>query len=150
MSFTKITSDDTAGKGNVGQPDTPDLTTTEMQEQMDSLPNLIIEKFNELNLIRLGDIGWVFTDVDLHIESEEHEKALNLRLNNLSGDWDYDKLTSIFKDIQLSGLDVELTGFDDTEIANAETAEGGQLVQLVIIVLHTAPQVGIIGVLVIV
>ena len=48
MSFTKITSDDTAGKGNVGQPDTPDLTTTEMQEQMDSLPNLIIEKFNDL------------------------------------------------------------------------------------------------------
>lgn len=46
--FDKITSDDTAGKGNVGQPDTPALTTTEMQEQMDSLPNLIIEKYNEL------------------------------------------------------------------------------------------------------
>ena len=74
------------------------------------------KKFNELNLIKLGDIGWVFTDTDLHIESEEHEKALNLRLNNLSGDWDYDKLTSIFQDLQLSGLDVELTGFDDTEI----------------------------------
>lgn len=73
-------------------------------------------KFNELNLIRLGDIGWVFTDTDLKVESEEHEKALNLRLNNLSGDWDYDKLTSIFEDLQLSGLDVTLTGFDDSEI----------------------------------
>lgn len=48
MSFNKITNLDTRGKGNVGMPDTPLLTTTEMQEQMDSLPNLIIEKFNDL------------------------------------------------------------------------------------------------------
>lgn len=73
-------------------------------------------KYDELNLIRLGDIGWVFADADLKIESDDHEKALNLRLNNLSGDWDYDKLTSVFEDLQLSGINVELTGFDDTEI----------------------------------
>lgn len=48
MAFNKITDQDREGKGNVGQPDTPALTTTEMQEQMDSLPNLIIDKFNEL------------------------------------------------------------------------------------------------------
>lgn len=48
MAFDKITNADRAGKGNVGQPDTPALTTTEMQEQMDSLPNLVIEKFNAL------------------------------------------------------------------------------------------------------
>lgn len=46
MAFTKITPEDRQGKGNVGQPDTPLLTTTEMQEQMDSLPNLAIDKFN--------------------------------------------------------------------------------------------------------
>lgn len=54
MAFEKITSEDTAGKGNVGLPDTPALTTTEMQEQMDSLPNLIIDKFNAL-IDALGD-----------------------------------------------------------------------------------------------
>ena len=48
MSFRKITNEDRAGKGNVGQPDTPGLTTAEMQEVMDSLPNLAIDKFNEL------------------------------------------------------------------------------------------------------
>ena len=48
MAFKKITDEDRAGKGNVGQPDTPGLTTAEMQEQMDSLPNLAIDKFNEL------------------------------------------------------------------------------------------------------
>lgn len=46
MAFTKITEEDRLGKGNVGQPDTPLLTATEMQEQMDSLPNLAIDKFN--------------------------------------------------------------------------------------------------------
>lgn len=46
MAFTKITPEDRQGKGNVGQPDTPLLTTTEMQEQMDSLTNLAIDKFN--------------------------------------------------------------------------------------------------------
>ncbi len=47
MAFTKITTEDRQGKGNVGQPDTPLLTTTEMQEQMDSLANLAIDKFND-------------------------------------------------------------------------------------------------------
>lgn len=47
MAFNKITNEDRQGLGNVGQPDTPLLTTTEMQEQMDSLPNLAIDKFND-------------------------------------------------------------------------------------------------------
>ena len=46
MAFSKITDQERLGKGNVGQPDTPLLTTTEMQEQMDSLPNLGIDGFN--------------------------------------------------------------------------------------------------------
>lgn len=47
MAFKKITPADRAGKGNVGQPDSPGLTTSEMQELMDSLPNLAIDKFND-------------------------------------------------------------------------------------------------------
>lgn len=47
MAFTRITDEDRQGKGNVGQPDTPLLTATEMQEQMDSLPNLAIDKHND-------------------------------------------------------------------------------------------------------
>ena len=48
MAFQKITELERAGKGNVGQPDTPNKGVTEMQEQMDSLANLAIDKFNEL------------------------------------------------------------------------------------------------------
>lgn len=46
MAFSKITDDMRAGKGNVGQPDTPGVTTTEMQEIMDALPNLAIDGHN--------------------------------------------------------------------------------------------------------
>lgn len=47
MAFDKITDEDRSGKGNYGQPDTPELTTSDMQLQMDSLPNLAIDKFND-------------------------------------------------------------------------------------------------------
>ena len=74
------------------------------------------EKYNELNIIRLGDIGWVFADDDLKIESDDDEKALNLALNKISGEWDYDKLGLVLEEISLDGFDVTLTGFDEIEI----------------------------------
>lgn len=71
----------------------------------------------ELNLIRLGDIGWVFEDTELKISSEAQEKALNLALNKISGEWDTVKLQPLLEEIQLSNLDSELTGFEDIEIS---------------------------------
>lgn len=48
MAFDKVTTQDRANKGNVGLPDTPNMTANELQERMDSLPNLAIDKLNEL------------------------------------------------------------------------------------------------------
>lgn len=48
MAFDKVTPQDRANKGNVGLPDTPSMTASELQERMDSLPNLGIDKLNEL------------------------------------------------------------------------------------------------------
>lgn len=48
MAFDKVTAQDRANKGNVGLPDTPNMTANELQERMDSLPNLGIDKLNEL------------------------------------------------------------------------------------------------------
>ena len=73
-------------------------------------------KFNNLVLLKRGDIGWVFTDNDLTIESEEHEKALNIALNKISGEWDYPKLTSLIDDLTLTGFDITLTGFDTLDL----------------------------------
>lgn len=46
MAFSKITDEERQGKGNVGQPDTPSMSTAEMQELLDELPNLAIDGFN--------------------------------------------------------------------------------------------------------
>lgn len=47
--FTKITDSDLTNKGVVGLPDTPNLSTTEMQEKFDEIANdVIIPKFNNL------------------------------------------------------------------------------------------------------
>ena len=47
---------------------------------------------------------------------EEREKALNIALNKISGDWDKDKLMLLISDLQGANFDVSLTGFDPAEI----------------------------------
>lgn len=74
----------------------------------------------ELHLLRLRDVGWVFPDTDLEIKSEDHEKALNLALNKISGEWDEPKLKDLLEELSLSDLDIELTGFDDLELSDFE------------------------------
>lgn len=66
----------------------------------------------ELNLIRLGDIGWIFPETELTIKNDDYEKALNIALNQISGEWDTSKLTELFQDLQLNNFDLELTGFN--------------------------------------
>lgn len=48
--------------------------------------------------------------------SEDKEKALNVALNKISGDWDKDKLALLIADLQGSDFDVSLTGFEPAEI----------------------------------
>ena len=49
MAFAKITDSDLKGKGNVGRPDTPGVTTAEMQRILDEIPReVIIPAFNAL------------------------------------------------------------------------------------------------------
>lgn len=70
----------------------------------------------ELPMIRLGDVGFVFTDTELSIRDDDHEKALNLALNKISGEWDNDKLSMVLEDLEGSDLDLELTGFEEYEL----------------------------------
>ena len=64
-----------------------------------------------LHLLELGDIGWVFTDTDLEIKDDKHEKALNLALNRISGEWNIDALNNILDELKEFDLHT-LTGFD--------------------------------------
>ncbi|MDY0407331.1 site-specific DNA-methyltransferase [Paracerasibacillus soli] len=47
---------------------------------------------------------------------EEKEKALNVALNKISGDWDKEKLAVLMTDLDAADFDVSLTGFDASEI----------------------------------
>ena len=61
------------------------------------------------------------TDVDVVFVDEpdsNREKALNIALNKISGEWDFVKLADIIDDLELDDFDISLTGFDDLELEN--------------------------------
>lgn len=47
---------------------------------------------------------------------EEKEKAFNIALNKVNGEWDNDKLALLLTDLDAADFDVSLTGFDPDEI----------------------------------
>ena len=61
----------------------------------------------------LKQLGYTMIDV-IYIDEPDinKEKALNIRLNNLSGEWDTNKLQNILDDLKLQEFDVSLTGFN--------------------------------------
>ena len=66
----------------------------------------------------LLDMGITEVDCVVVEMDEEKEKALNIALNKISGEWDKDKLALLIADLQGSDFDVTLTGFDPAEIDN--------------------------------
>lgn len=64
----------------------------------------------------LADLGHTEVDCVVVELDETREKALNVALNKISGEWDEDKLAWLIADLDASDFDVELTGFDDAEI----------------------------------
>lgn len=64
----------------------------------------------------LLDLGYdtahaVIVDLD-----KNAEKALNVALNKISGEWDDEKLCDLLQDLDLSGYDFSLTGFTRSEL----------------------------------
>lgn len=64
----------------------------------------------------LLDMGITEVDCVVVEMDAEKEKALNVALNKISGDWDKDKLALLIADLQGTDFDVSLTGFDPGEI----------------------------------
>ncbi len=68
-------------------------------------------------LIEQGQTEVEVSVVDL---DDNKEKALNLALNKIQGDWDRDKLGHLLDELtKLEGFDTGLTGFDPGEISQA-------------------------------
>jgi DNA modification methylase len=69
------------------------------------------QRIKVLRDLGLDELECVVVELD-----EDHEKALNVALNKISGEWDKDKLALLISDLQGSDFDVSLTGFDTAEI----------------------------------
>ena len=59
----------------------------------------------------ISEVECVVVEMD-----EEKEKALNIALNKISGEWDRSKLALLIADLQGAEFDVSLTGFEPAEI----------------------------------
>lgn len=81
---------------------------------------VISEMTDELNIIKLGDVGLAFTNDDIEIKDEQHEKALNVALNKIKGKWDIDKLLSLMEELELSEVESDLTGFEQGELVELQ------------------------------
>lgn len=64
----------------------------------------------------LATLGHTEVDCVVVELDETREKALNVALNKISGDWDESKLALLIADLDAADFDAELTGFDDAEI----------------------------------
>lgn len=60
--------------------------------------------------------GYKEVDVSVVSLDADREKALNIALNKISGDWDEEKLAKLLKELSDSNIDVEITGFDMDEV----------------------------------
>ena len=101
------------------------ITDEEMEKLKNSInefgyvvPIIVIKHKNHIvggnqRCLALKQLGYTMIDV-IYIDEPDinKEKALNIRLNNLSGEWDKNKLQNILDDLKLQEFDVSLTGFD--------------------------------------
>lgn len=68
-------------------------------------------------LFVLRDLGYTEADVSVVNLSKNDEKALNIALNKIAGEWDEGKLAEIFADLQLDDYDATVTGYEADAIA---------------------------------
>lgn len=64
----------------------------------------------------LKDLGYEEIDCIVVNFNKNKEKLLNIALNKISGEWDYQKLESIFNELDENNIDLLITGFDEKEI----------------------------------
>lgn len=64
----------------------------------------------------LTDLGYTEVECVIVNLDKNDEKALNIALNKITGEWDDDALKNLFAELQLENYDMSYTGFSDDEI----------------------------------
>ena len=65
----------------------------------------------------LLDLGYTEADVAVVDLNKNDEKALNIALNKIAGEWDNDKLAALLSELDVEGYLLENTGFQRDELA---------------------------------
>lgn len=65
--------------------------------------------------ILVHEMGHTELDVSVVNLDDQQEKLLNIALNKVSGRWDDEALARLLDDLQVSGADLSLSGFDVAE-----------------------------------
>lgn len=82
--------------------------------------NTVVGGHQRLNVLK--DLGYEEVDVVFVDLPEDREKALNVALNRITGDWDEPKLPKLLGEFEgFPDLDVRLTGFDEVEVSDLIT-----------------------------
>lgn len=74
------------------------------------------QRLKALQKLGYKEVTAVIVDLE-----EQKEKALNIALNKISGEWDFTLLKDLIEDLDDGQFDLELTGFDLSEIENLMT-----------------------------
>lgn len=69
----------------------------------------------------LQELGVNKVDVSVVDLSPVKEKALNIALNKIQGEWDFPRLKDLLQELDTGDFDMEITGFDGAEIENLMT-----------------------------
>jgi hypothetical protein len=69
----------------------------------------------------LKELGHTDVDVSVVDLSDSKEKALNLALNKIQGEWDLPKLKDLLQELDTGEFDLGVTGFGEDEIENLMT-----------------------------
>lgn len=69
------------------------------------------QRLKVLKELGYTEVECVIVDLD-----QEKEKALNIALNKISGDWDNDKLEELLAELKQTDIDMDITGFSFDEV----------------------------------
>lgn len=69
------------------------------------------QRLKVLKEMGIVEVECIIVDLD-----KTNEKALNIALNKIQGDWDEEKLEALLQELKLEDFDTNLTGFDFDEV----------------------------------
>lgn len=82
---------------------------------------LLVSGHQRLNILKAQ--GVEEAEVVIIEADAEQEKLLNIALNKIDGEWDYDKLQALFDEID--DYDIQFTGFTEEELDNLFGTDSG-------------------------